>query len=175
MKKARAKLRSGARTAPAPDLILSRRVLTLANLLKRAATVRYRRLLDLRPGEWGIVAQLGERAPRNLVDLAASMGLDKAQISRGVSGLVKQRLVTRKTNPDNNREILLALTPQGSAAYAVILKASAAANEVLLAGVAPKERRALGELLARFTHRAQTLLTQEQALGPGGDDAGAGL
>ena len=66
MKKARAKQRSGGRPAPAPDLILARRVLTLANLLKRAATIRYRRLLDLRPGEWGIVAQLGERAPRNL-------------------------------------------------------------------------------------------------------------
>jgi DNA-binding MarR family transcriptional regulator len=171
MKKLRARPRPGG--GPAPELILSRRVLTLANLLKRAATVRYRRLLDLRPGEWGIVAQLGERAPRNLVDLAASMGLDKAQISRGVSSLVKQGLVTRKTNPHNNREILLALTREGSAAYTVILKASAAANEVLLAGLAPKERRALGELLSRFTHRAQTLLTQEQALGPDGDDAGA--
>src|SRR6266700_8288366 len=173
MKKARAKQRSGARTAPAPDLILSRRVLTLANLLKRAATIRYRRLLDLHPGEWGIVAQLGERAPRNLNDLAASMGLDKAQISRGVSSLVKQGLVTRKTNPHNNREILLALTPQGSAAYAVILKASAAANEILLAGLAPKQRRQLGELLSRFTHKAQNLLTEEQALGPDGDDARA--
>ena len=175
MKKARAKHRSGGRLAPAPDLILARRVLTLANLLKRAATVRYRRLLDLRPGEWGIVAQLGERAPRNLNDLAASMGLDKAQISRSVSSLVKQGLVTRKPNPRSNREILLALSPKGNAAYAVILKASAAANEVLLAGLAPKERRALGELLARFTHRAQTLLTGEQALGPDGDSPGAGL
>jgi DNA-binding MarR family transcriptional regulator len=99
------------------------------------------------------------------------MGLDKAQISRGVSGLVKQGLVTRKTNPHNNREILLALTPRGSAAYAVILKATAAANEVLLAGLAAKERRQLGELLSRFTHRAQTLLSEEQTLGPNGDDA----
>jgi DNA-binding MarR family transcriptional regulator len=171
MKKVRAKLRSGGGLAPA-NLILSRRVLTLANLLKRAATVRYRRLLDLRPGEWGIVAQLGERAPRNLVDLAASMGLDKAQISRGVSSLVKQGLVTRKTNPDNNREILLALTAQGGAAYAVILKAGAAANEILLAGLAPKERRQLGELLGMFTQRAQQLLAEEQALGPNGDDDG---
>jgi DNA-binding MarR family transcriptional regulator len=171
MKKVRAKLQPGARLAPA-NLILARRVLTLANLLKRAATVRYRRLLDLRPGEWGIVAQLGERAPRNLVDLAASMGLDKAQISRGVSSLVKQGLVTRKTNPDNNREILLALTAQGGAAYAVILKAGAAANEILLAGLAPKERRQLGELLGIFTQRAQTLLAEEQALGPNGDDDG---
>ena len=174
MKKTRAKLRPGGRLAPVPDLILARRVLTLANLLTRAAAIRYRRLLDLRPGEWGIIAQLGERAPRNLVDLAASMGLDKAQISRGVSNLVKQGLVTRKTNPHNNREILLALTAQGAAAYAVILKASAAANEILLAGLAPKERKQLGALLGTFTQRAQTLLVEEQALGPNGDDEGAG-
>src|SRR5436190_4231764 len=84
--------------------VLSRRVMMLANLLRRAATLRYRRLLDLKPGEWGIVAQLGERAPRSLIDLADAMGLDKAQISRGVSSLVRQRLVTRKTNPHNSRE-----------------------------------------------------------------------
>jgi len=89
------------------------------------------------------------------------------------SSLVKQGLVTRKTNPHNNREILLALPLQGVAAYAVILKASAVANEILLAGLAPKQRRQLGELLSRFTHKAQNLLTEEQALGPDGDDARA--
>jgi DNA-binding MarR family transcriptional regulator len=71
--------------------------------------------------------------------------------------------------------VLLALTAQGSAAYAVILKASAAANEILLAGLAPKERRQLGALLGTFTQRARTLLTEEHALGPDGDDDGAGV
>jgi DNA-binding MarR family transcriptional regulator len=149
--------------------VLSRRVMMLANLLRRAAALRYRRLLELKPGEWGIVAQLGERAPRSLIDLAEAMGLDKAQISRGVSSLVRQGLVTRKTNPQNSREVLIALTPRGRAANDVILEAGGLANEFLLADLPVRERRELAALLELFTRRAHQLLGEEQALGPAGD------
>jgi len=156
------------KAAPAPvPFILSRRVMMLANLLRRAAALRYRRLLDLKPGEWGIVGQLGERAPRSLIDLADGMGLDKAQISRGVSSLVRQGLVTRKTNPHNSREVLIALTPRGNAANATILEAGGRANESLLAGLTARERRELAALLEAFTRRAHDLLDGEQTLSPG--------
>ena len=164
MTKARPKARK-AGTPPQAPFVLSRRVMMLANLLRRAATLRYRRLLDLKPGEWGIVGQLGERAPRSLIDLADAMGLDKAQISRGVSSLVRQGLVTRNTNPRNSREVLIALTPRGRAANAIILEAGGRANETLLADLSPRERRELAALLDLFTHRAHELLGDEQALG----------
>jgi DNA-binding MarR family transcriptional regulator len=164
MAKARPKP-SKAGMASQATFVLSRRVMMLANLLRRAATVRYRRLLNLKPGEWGIVAQLGERAPRSLIDLADAMGLDKAQISRGVSSLVRQGLVTRKTNPGNSREVLIALTSRGRAANAIILEAGGRANEILLADLSPRDRRELAVLLDLFTHRAQRLLGDEQALG----------
>ena len=169
MAKSVPKARKAEKSAPAP-FVLSRRVMMLANLLRRAAALRYRRLLDLKPGEWGIVAQLGERAPRSLIDLADGMGLDKAQISRGVSSLVRQGLVTRKTNPQNSREVLIALTPRGSAANAVILEAGGRANEFLLAELPLRERRELAALLDLFTHRAHELLGSEQALGPADED-----
>jgi DNA-binding MarR family transcriptional regulator len=165
---------TNARTRPRPAgaqaLLLSHRVMVLANLLKRAAAIRYRRLLDLRPGEWGIVAQLGERAPRNLNDLATGMGLDKAQVSRGVSRLVKLGLVTRKSNPHNSREILIALTAKGGAAYRTILEASAAVNATLLAAVPSGQRKELAHLLELFTSRAATLLLDEQAADPSSSD-----
>ncbi len=162
MTKARSRSRSAA-SPPRVPFVLSRRVMMIANLLRRAATIRYRRLLDLRPGEWGIVAQLGERAPRGLIDLADAMGLDKAQVSRGVSSLVKQGLVTRKTNPRSSREVLIALTARGSAANQTILEAGGRANELLLAGLTAKERRQLDELLDLFARRAKQLLRDEQA------------
>jgi DNA-binding MarR family transcriptional regulator len=170
MKQTRRKSQSAAKPAEAADFVLSRRVMILSNLLKRAATIRYRRLLNLRLGEWGIVAQLGERAPRNLIDLAGGMGLDKAQISRSVSSLVRQGFVTRKPNPRNSREILIALTPRGRAAYQTIVKAGAVVNDALLADLGSKERRQLQTLLDLFTTRARALLGVEQALGPSGDD-----
>jgi DNA-binding MarR family transcriptional regulator len=142
--------------------VLSRKVMVLANILKRAAGARYRRLLGLPPGEWGVIAQLGERAPRSLNDLADAMGLDKTQISRSVSSLVERGLVTRANNPTNHREVLIGLSLKGAAAEAVIRKAGSVANEVLLEGLTSVDRIALEEQLNIFTSRAERLLAAEQ-------------
>jgi DNA-binding MarR family transcriptional regulator len=156
----RRRLRSEPKRLPA--FVLSRKVMTLANLLKRAAGNRYRRLLGLPQGEWGVIAQLGARAPRTLGDLAAGMGLDITQISRSVSNLVERGLVTRSPNPLNNREVLIALSPKGEAANAVIVDAGSRVNETLLEGLSDRERAALEALLIRFTERAERLLAAEQ-------------
>jgi len=145
-----------------PAFVLSRKVMTLANLLKRGAGNRYRRLLGLPQGEWGVIAQLGARAPRTLGDLAAAMGLDITQISRSVSSLVERGLVTRSLNPHNNREVLIALSRKGEAANAVIVDAGSRVNEILLEGLSDRERTALEALLVRFTERAERLLASEQ-------------
>lgn len=145
-----------------PAFVLSRKVMTLANLLKRAAGIRYRRLLGLPQGEWGVIAQLGARAPRTLGDLAAGMGLDITQISRSVSDLVERGLVTRSSNPLNNREVLISLSRKGEAANAVIVGAGSRVNETLLEGLSDRERTALEALLIRFTERAERLLASEQ-------------
>lgn len=166
-----------------PAFVLSRKVMTLANLLKRGAGIRYRRLLGLPQGEWGVIAQLGARAPRTLGDLAAGMGLDITQISRSVSDLVERGLVTRSPNPLNNREVLIALSRKGEAANAVIVDAGSRVNETLLEGLSDRERAALEALLVRFTERAERLLASEQEMsdsaigGPGAShsrDAGRG-
>jgi DNA-binding MarR family transcriptional regulator len=148
-----------------PAFVLSRKVMTLANLLKRGAGIRYRRLLGLPQGEWGVIAQLGARAPRTLGDLAAGMGLDITQISRSVSDLVERGLVTRSSNPLNNREVLIALSRKGEAANAVIVDAGSRVNETLLDGLSDRERTALEALLVRFTERAERLLALEQESG----------
>ena len=45
------------------DAFVARRILILSNVLRRAAALRYRRLLDISVGEWGAIAELGLRAP----------------------------------------------------------------------------------------------------------------
>ena len=119
-------------------------------------------LLGLPQGEWGVIAQLGARAPRTLGDLAAGMGLDITQISRSVSSLVERGFVTRSLNPLNNREVLIALSRKGEAANAVIVDAGSRVNEILLEGLSDRERTALEALLVRLTERAERLLASEQ-------------
>jgi DNA-binding MarR family transcriptional regulator len=150
--------------------LVSRRILILANLLRRAAALRYRRLLHLPAGEWGVIAELGYQSPRTLNELANGIGLDKTQLSRTVSCLVARRLVKRRSNPDNNREVLITLTRAGRGCYEAILAAGIAANERLLAGVSAAEQAEFVRRIEKLTDRARDLLQIEQELGAKDED-----
>src|SRR6516164_7143459 len=103
---------SDAELAPITAM-LSSRLMVLANLLKRGAILRYRRLAGLSSVEFGLVASLGRRPPISVVTLAQAVGMDKGQISRALAGLVSRRLVARAVNPRDNREVLVSLTRSG--------------------------------------------------------------
>ena len=68
--------------------MMSSRLMVLANLLKRGAILRYKRLAGLSSVEFGLVASLGRRPPLSVVRLAEAVGMDKGQISRALAGPV---------------------------------------------------------------------------------------
>jgi DNA-binding MarR family transcriptional regulator len=72
--------------------MLSSRLMVLANLLKRGAILRYKRLAGLSSVEFGLVASLGRRPPMSVATLADAVGMDKGQISRALAGLVSRKL-----------------------------------------------------------------------------------
>ena len=141
--------------------LVSQRILVLSNLLRRAAGLRYRRLLDLQAGEWGVVAELGHQSPCTLNDLSDRIGVDKTQLSRTVSRLIARGLVQRKPNPRDNREVRLSLTPKGQDCHAAIKQAGRKANLSLLATLSPGERKLFVDLIERVTVRARDLLRAE--------------
>ena len=152
------------RTTSVEDRLVSRRILILANVLRRAAGLRYRRLLELPAGEWGVIAELGHQAPRTLNDLANGIGLDKTQLSRTVSSLIARGMVVRRTNPRDNREVLISLTSAGKKNYAKIMEAGLAANDMLLADLSPIKQKKLVDQIERLTMRARALLRIEHDL-----------
>ena len=97
--------------------MMSSRLMVLANLLKRGAILRYKRLAGLSSVEFGLVASLGRRPPMSVVRLAEAVGMDKGQISRALAELVSRKLVARAVNPRDNREVLVCLTRAGLAAH----------------------------------------------------------
>jgi DNA-binding MarR family transcriptional regulator len=149
------------RQNPDRSRLVSQRILVLSNLLRRAAGLRYRRLLDLRTGEWGVVAELGHRSTCTLNDLSDRIGVDKTQLSRTVSRLIARGLVRRKPNPRDNREVRLSLTAQGQDCHAAIMRAGRSANLSLLADLSVRERKQLVDLIERVTVRARDLLRAE--------------
>src|SRR5256885_10596863 len=101
--------------------MLSSRLMVLANLLKRGAILRYKRLAGLSSVEFGLVASLGRRPPMSVVRLAEAVGMDKGQISRALAELVSRKLVSRGVNPRDSREVLVSLTRTGLAAHDAIV------------------------------------------------------
>jgi DNA-binding MarR family transcriptional regulator len=154
----------------AAEELVSRRILVLANVLKRAAGLRYRRILDLPAGEWGVIAELGIQAPQSLNALSNNIGLDKTQLSKSVSRLVDRGLVLRRVKPGNNREVLISLTTTGRQCFRKILEAGLTVNETLLAGLSTPERKMLSGQIEHLTQHARTLLKIEQNLESPADD-----
>jgi DNA-binding MarR family transcriptional regulator len=143
--------------------MMSSRLMVLANLLKRGAILRYKRLAGLSSVEFGLVASLGRRPPMSVARLAQAVGMDKGQISRALAGLVGRKLVVRAVNPRDNREVLVSLTPSGLAAHETIVAGALERNARLLAELSEDEVAMLLRHLDRLTDTAGTMLDAEKA------------
>jgi DNA-binding MarR family transcriptional regulator len=145
--------------------MMSSRLMVLANLLKRGAILRYRRLAGLSSVEFGLVASLGRRPPMSVVRLAEAVGQDKGQISRALAGLVSRKLVSRAVNPRDNREVLVCLTRAGLAAHDAIVTGAQERNRRLLEQLSHGELETLLGQIDRLTEAAAEMLAAEKELG----------
>src|SRR6201996_1439779 len=142
--------------SPAPiTVMLSSRMMVLANLLKRGAILRYKRLAGLSSVEFGLVASLGRRPPTSVVRLAEAVGMDKGQISRALAGLVSRKLVSRAVNPRDNREVLVSLTRTGLAAHDTIVAGAQERNRRLLEQLDSGEIAVLLEHIDPLTRKGE--------------------
>jgi DNA-binding MarR family transcriptional regulator len=145
--------------------MMSSRLMVLANFLKRGAILRYKRLAGLSSVEFGLVASLGRRPPMSVVRLAEAVGQDKGQISRALAGLVSRKLVDRRVNPRDNREVLVSLTRTGLAAHDAIVTGAQERNRRLLEQLDDDEVTMLLAHIERLTHKAEKMLALEKELG----------
>src|SRR5258708_28552397 len=96
-------LKAGSDAELAPiTAMMSSRLMVLANLLKRGAILRYKRLAGLSSVEFGLVASLGRRPPMSVVTLADAGGQDKSRNLRALAGPASPNLLSRAVNPSDN-------------------------------------------------------------------------
>ncbi len=144
--------------------MMSSRLMVLANLLRRGAVLRYKRLAGLSSVEFGLVASLGRRPPMSVATLAGAVGMDKGQISRALAGLVSRKLVSRAVNPRDNREVLVGLTRAGLVAHETIVAGALERNRHLLEQFSEDEAALLLAHIDRLTDTAAKMLDAEKAL-----------
>ena len=151
--------------SPAPiTVMLSSRLMVLANLLKRGAILRYKRLAGLSSVEFGLVASLGRRPPMSVARLAEAVGQDKGQISRALAGLVSRKLIAKTPNPNDSREVLVSLTRAGLAVHDAIVAGAQERNRRLLEQLSGDELETLLVQLDRLTAAAAEMLQTERDL-----------
>jgi DNA-binding MarR family transcriptional regulator len=145
--------------------MMSSRLMVLANLLKRGAILRYKRLAGLSSVEFGLVASMGRRPPMSVVRLAEAVGMDKGQISRALAGLVSRKLVSKAVNPRDNREVLVGLTRTGLIAHDAIVAGAQERNHRLLEELDKDEVAMLLGHIDHLTRKAEAMLEAEKELG----------
>ena len=144
--------------------MMSSRLMVLANLLKRGAILRYKRLAGLSSVEFGLVASLGRRPPMSVVRLAEAVGMDKGQISRALAELVSRKLVAKAVNPSDNREVLVCLTRTGLIAHDTIVAGAQERNRRLLEQLSKDDLAVLLAQIDRLTDTAARMLAAERDL-----------
>jgi DNA-binding MarR family transcriptional regulator len=152
------------RLAPITAMISSR-LIVLANLLKRGAILRYKRLAGLSSVEFGLVASMGRRPPMSVVSLAQAVGMDKGQISRALAGLVSRKLVSKAVNRRDNREVLVCLTRSGLTAHETIVAGALERNQRLLEVLGKDDAAKLLGHIDRLTDTAARMLDAEKEMG----------
>jgi DNA-binding MarR family transcriptional regulator len=154
--------RSGKRKPRAGDALVANRLLSLTTLLRRSANLHYRKELGLSEVEWRIIAIVGDHSPLTLGTLVEFLGLDKGQLSRGVTALVKRRILVRTSDPEDNREVRIALTPRGQSTFDALIALAQERNREIIAGLSQAEVASLLDALARLLANAKTMLAQSQ-------------
>src|SRR3954469_8054407 len=149
--------------SPAPiTVMLSSRLMVLANLLKRGAILRYKRLAGLSSVEFGLVASLGRRPPMSVARLAEAVGQDKGQISRALAELVSRKLIAKSANPKDSREVLVSLTATGLAAHDAIVAGAQERNRRLREHLSEAEFETLLQQVDQLTAIAAEMLESEK-------------
>ncbi|HXR59016.1 MAG TPA: MarR family transcriptional regulator [Burkholderiales bacterium] len=151
------------RATPTIRELLSYRLHQVANLLSRGAEMRYRREFSVSLWEWRTIALLGGAAEaQSLNDLARAAGVDKAQMSRVVSGLRTRKLVSRVTDAKDGRGIRLSLTRSGARLYQRLIEAAAERNSAFLGCLSVRERASLERIMTKLVREARSFIHQEK-------------
>ena len=98
---------------------------------------------------WRVLAVLSNNGGQRQVDLSGLTSIDPSTMSRLVSRLVRDGLVTRSRSQTSNREVVVELSPKGRALVRRLIPIAQALEKKASGGLTAKELAALKGLLIR--------------------------
>lgn len=98
---------------------------------------------------------LSSKGPSTLAALAGELGVTASTAQRQIDRLVGQELVTRRENPTDRREVVIAITTAGKRIVDTATKRRRKAIAAIVANMSPVDSDALIEALDAFAHAAR--------------------
>jgi DNA-binding MarR family transcriptional regulator len=98
---------------------------------------------------WRVLAALSNNGEQRLIDLAGMTSMDVSTLSRLVTRLVHEGLVSRKRSKTSNREVLIELTAKGRSAVDRLIPMAHELERAAIAGISAKDLAVLKRSLQR--------------------------
>lgn len=133
------------------------RLAVLADAVSRAMASVYQQRFDLTRDEWRLLAVLGDRGRLQAAEAAQATTVDKMQASRALRRLQARGLVSRQTDPDDRRHVIVQLLPAGRSVLQQLNPVIQAREAYLLDALSEPERELLDRALDRLLQRAHEL------------------
>lgn len=89
--------------------------------------------------EWRVLFYLAYYGKASPTDIARRAALDKSQLSKSIAGMVRKKLVTLDTDPNDLRYKLVEMTPAGVAAYNAVCPILQKRRRAVLDGLSEEE------------------------------------
>ncbi|MCG5445543.1 MarR family transcriptional regulator [Micromonospora sp. NIE79] len=115
---------------------------------RRATGTAEHRVLDR--AAYVILRHLADAGPQNVSALAARLNLDGSTVTRQVSALQRDGLITRTPDPSDGRGTVISPTPAGLQRMAAVQAARTRLYGDMLADWTPEDRNTLAALLSRL-------------------------
>ncbi len=137
-------------------------VLTLYHLIRRSSHPVKQG--EITPEQYWLLLRLRRAGPMSIGQLAEALGLTGSSVTTGCKRLERDGLVKRERQSDDERMVLVALTPQGQQKIEAWQQQRRAFLSHLLAPLSPQEQSMLAALLERVleTPPLQTATTSQK-------------
>ncbi len=138
------------------------RFLALSQKVSRYLQNMYETEFGLTQPAWRVMTVLGRFAPMRAKDVAELSGMEQVKITRAVARLAKAGFVSRRIDCKDRRQVSLALSAKGEAAYQEIVPFALAMEEQLIETLSEQERHRLGDILDKLEARAHALMGERR-------------
>jgi DNA-binding MarR family transcriptional regulator len=110
--------------------------------------------------EWGMIATLAQEGEMTSSMLATHLHLDRVRTSRGLRSLVEKKLVERRQDSEDRREVHVRLSASGQQLFGQLFPRIAGLNTDLLEGIAPAHLEIFLQCLRHLELRGGELVAQ---------------